>query len=65
MAPDAKDDASSELERKLAALTPEQREKSAASLQRIGEALLRAAWHADRLEKAFAIMLEAREAVKH
>lgn len=55
----------SETKKVIAALTPEKREKALELLARIEEALLRAAWHADRLVKAYAIIAEADKATKH
>ncbi len=55
----------SEAQKVIAALTPEKRAKAIELLARIEAALLRAAWHADRLVKAYAIIAEGREAVKH
>lgn len=59
------DEMRAELVKALAGLKPEQRAEALATLKRLEDALLKAAFHAARLAAAGAVMLEARDAVKH
>jgi hypothetical protein len=59
------DEMRAELVKALAGLKPEQRAEALATLKRLEAALLKAAFHAARLAAAGAVMLEARDAVKH
>lgn len=64
MATDAKDDARSELQKEIAALTPEQRAAAAEALTKVMLALMRAVYHARHLE-AVGAMFEGETQTKH